>query len=365
MDSRQITVFMVGKGVRMQKNPFTLSFGRKPNEYIARAPEEDEIYTTFTEEPVTDQIHVITGVRGAGKTVAMTSLCEKIGTLPDWIVIKISPVDDILDALLKTLANNSLIHKLGIRAKFSISVPGISVSLENAGVQQNTTDAIDKMLAEIDKKHVKVLVAIDEVTDTPQMRAFISAFQLFITNNRPIYFLATALFTEIDRLQNVHNLTFLYRAPRSVLTPLNILRIAGTYQNVFGCTQEEAGKMAALTKGYPLAFQILGYVTWAHRESGYLSGEILDEFDMRLAESAYDKLWSELSETDRKVMMAVLNSSGSDVKSIRETAGMDSNSFNQYRLRLKKRGMINAEQYGTITFSLPRFKEYLQRQIYL
>ena len=346
------------------KNPFTLSFGRKPNEYIARTAEEENIYEVFTEEPVTDQIHVLMGVRGSGKTVAMTSLCERITALPNWIVIKISPIDDILDALLKILVHNPTIHQLCIQAKLSVSVPGVNLSIGSIKPEQNTTDAIDKILQEADRRKLKILVAIDEVTDTPQMRAFVSAFQLFITNNRPIFFLATALFEEMDRLQNVHNLTFLYRAPRSVLTPLSIREIANTYQNIFGCTRESSREMAVLTMGYPLAFQILGYVVWANGKSAHLSEKILEEFDARIAESAYDKLWSELSDNDKKVMMAIAESESSEVKSIREKTGMDSNYFNQYRKRLQNRGLINVQQYGKIGFALPRFREYLQTQEY-
>ena len=346
------------------KNPFTLSFGRKPSEYIARTTEEESIYETFTEEPVTDQIHVLMGVRGSGKTVAMTSLCERIDALPNWIVIKISPIDDILDALLKILIHNPTIHKLCIQAKLNVSIPGFSLSIGSTKPEQNTVDAIDKILKEAGERNLKILIAIDEVTDTQQMRAFISAFQLFITNNRPIFFLATALFDEIDRLQNVHNLTFLYRAPKSVLTPLSIREIASTYQNIFESTKEESLEMATLTMGYPLAFQILGYVVWANGKQPQLSERILEEFDARIAESAYDKLWAELSDNDKRVMMAIAESESGEVKNIREKTGMDSNYFNQYRRRLRNRGLISVQQYGKIDFALPRFREFLQIQAY-
>ena len=38
------------------KNPFTLSFGRVPNEYVTRHAEEDHIVDMFTELPITDHI---------------------------------------------------------------------------------------------------------------------------------------------------------------------------------------------------------------------------------------------------------------------------------------------------------------------
>ena len=120
--------------------------------------------------------------------------------------------------------------------------------------------------------------------------------------------------------------------------------------------------MAGTTKGYPLAFQILGYVTWEHRDLPILSEEIVAEFDQRIAETAYAKLWSELSENDKKVMIAIAKAKDSSVKAIREAADMDPNKMNQYRRRLKDRGLLDVQQYGTISFALPRFKEFLETE---
>lgn len=343
-----------------KKNPFNLSFGRKPNEYIDRYAEESHIFNMFTELPITDQIYVIMGVRGSGKTVAMTDIAERIKKLEDWIVIKISPIDDILDALFKILMNNERVHQVCLEAKIDFSLFGLNVSVSNRVPGQNLTQTVDEILEELQKRDIKVLIAIDEVTDTPQMRSFISAFQLFITNNRLIFFLATALFEEIEALRNVRNLTFLYRAPKAILSQLNTGAIANTYARVFGCTKTQALKMAGMTKGYPLAFQILGYVTWEHRDMPLLSDVIIDEFDQRIAEAAYTKLWAELSENDKKVMIAIARSKDSSVKAIREMAEMDANKMNQYRRRLKERGLIDVQQYGAISFALPRFKEFLE-----
>ena len=345
-----------------QKNPFNLSFGRKPNEYIDRYAEVSHIYHMFTEPPVTDQIYVIMGVRGAGKTVAMTDITERIKALKDWIVIKISPIDDIVDALFKILIHDERIRQICVETKIDFSLFGINISASSKDPGQNLNQAIDEILEKLEKRGFKVLIAIDEVTNTAKMQAFISAFQLFITNNRPVFFLGTALFEEIESLRNVRNLTFLYRAPKAVLTPLNTGAIANTYARVFGCTKTQALKMAGMTKGYPLAFQILGYVTWEHRDLPLLSDVIMEEFDQRIAETAYEKLWSELSENDKKVMIAIAKAKDSSVKSIREAADMDPNKLNQYRRRLKERGLIDIQKYGAISFALPRFKEFLETE---
>lgn len=346
------------------KNPFSLSFGRKPNEYISRYADIEKVIETFTVPPVTDQIYVLTGVRGSGKTVAMTEITERIQTLEDWIVIKITPVENILDALYKILMYEPRIRQIYLDAKIDMSLFGVKISAAQTLPEWNLVHEIDNILKVLQESNIKLLVAIDEVTGTTQMCDFISAFQLFITNNRPIYFLATALFEQIDRLRNMQNLTFLYRAPQIVLSPLDKGAIAATYTKIFECTKTQAIRLANVTGGYPLAFQLLGYIMWDHKDEPILSESILEEFDHRLADTAYTKLWEELSETDRKVMIAISKSNSGSVKDVRGIVSMDNNKFNQYRLRLKKRGLIDVAQYGAIRFALPRFKEFLEIQTF-
>lgn len=347
-----------------RKNPFNLSFGRIPPEYIARHQETDYIVETFSQAPVTDQVFIIMGIRGAGKTVTMTAVGDAIRELDDWIVIKISPMEEILESLLAILMNNKAIHQWCLDAKIEFSLPAVHVTLERKETPRSLVDSIDVVLSLLERHGKKLLVMIDEVTNTRQMQAFSSALQLYITNNRPIYFLGTCLYEEMDRLKNVHNLTFLYRAPKIQLSPLNTAEIARNYQRVFDVSKEQSIEMARFTKGYSYAFQVLGYYCWQHKDKKFPDKAIIDDFDMKMADASYDKLWSELSETDRKVMRAIADHEGGRIKEIYEEIGMDGNKFNQYRRRLRARGLIDVSQYGKVAFALPRFAEYIHTYAY-
>ena len=59
-------------------NPFTLSFGKKPVQYISRIAQTERIIGDFTAEESPNQIYMITGVRGSGKTVMMTNIASEI-----------------------------------------------------------------------------------------------------------------------------------------------------------------------------------------------------------------------------------------------------------------------------------------------
>lgn len=72
----------------------------------------------------------------------------------------------------------------------------------------------------------------------------------------------TGLYQNISDLQNEKNLTYLYRAPKIILSPLNIGAMADNYRQNIKLTADDAREMAKLTKGYPFAFQVVGYFLW-------------------------------------------------------------------------------------------------------
>lgn len=169
----------------------------RSDEDIGRAVAEEDIYETFTEEPITDQIVFLLGTCS---TEAVHNLCDRISVLPEWIVIRVDPGSNILDILLQKLGQCTAAHVA-----------------YDTDIEPNTIDTIDKLLQVADEHGNKILLAIEGMQNTPQVQAFISAFQLWITNNRPIFFLASALPQELNSLQDEPSLTFLYRAPRFVI----------------------------------------------------------------------------------------------------------------------------------------------------
>ena len=60
------------------ENPFTLSFGKSPQTSIDRPVQTEEIVDTFQASEPNQQIFLITGVRGYGKTVLMTEVAKEL-----------------------------------------------------------------------------------------------------------------------------------------------------------------------------------------------------------------------------------------------------------------------------------------------
>lgn len=343
-------------------NPFTLSFGKKPLQYISRISQTNEIVENFAAEEPSNQIYMLTGVRGAGKTVMMTSIASEIKKEENWIVVELNPARDLLQSLAAKLYSLPEMYPHFIQAKLDLSAFGLGVSLENAVPITDIENAIERMLEVIQKRNKKLLITIDEVTNSEYLKVFASSFQIFLRQGYPVFLLMTGLYENIYDLQNEKSLTFLYRAPKMMLGPLNYTAIRKQYMSIFGLDMEAAEKMTALTRGYPFAFQVLGYLFW-ERGAAVPIEEILPEYDQYLEEYVYGKIWSELSGTDRKILEKMAESGETKVKNIREHMGMKSELFSVYRERLKRKGILDTRNYGEVSFILPRFAEFVTMQI--
>lgn len=338
------------------QNPFTLTFGKSPLEPVERPVQTNEIIDTFTAEPVNQQMFLITGVRGSGKTVMMTEISRKLRTREEWVVIELNPSVDLLQGMLSKLNSNPVCAGIIKSAKIDLSFWGFGVSIEGAAPITDAETAIIAILEKMKKNGKKLLVTIDEVTNNEFMHVFAGSFQIFVRQDLPIFLLATGLYENIDELQNEKNLTFLYRAPKIQMKPLNQQAIIKKYMNIFQIEREQAAQMAELTKGYPFAFQVLGYLTW-NNHGNYQ--EVLEEYEQYLSEFVYDKIWSELSRKDRVVARGIAETDSGKIKDIREYLGMETNQFNPYRKRLIKKGILSGEMRGYVHFTLPLFEEYV------
>lgn len=335
------------------ENPFTLTFGQKPTEFISRNEQIGRIINSFDMEAASNRVYMITGVRGSGKTVSLAEISEYYSKKEDWVVLRLSADADIVEGAVSELKRKAEMGALGFELSINLGVAGFKVNA--SGNEISSESKLRNLLELLGKHHKKALFIIDEILNNEYVRKFAGYFQIYITQGYPVYLVMAGVYDNISNLQNEKNLTFLYRAPKIMLEPLSIPAMTASYRMIFNLQPKEAVEMAKLTKGYPFAFQILGYLKWELETS---LEELMPKFDEALTTYAYEKIWSELSALDQKVMY-VISIGINKTQEIREKLGISPQLLNTYRKRLMDRGVADGSIRGELHLALPRFDVYI------
>ena len=339
----------------MTNNPFSIMFGKNPIVTIGRDDEKKIIINSFDSELITNQAYLITAIRGAGKTFLMTEISDYFKEKNNWVTLELNITTDMQLGLLSKLNSGASNFIKSLNFNLSLfNIVTIGCNLENKITDPET--AIIKILEHLKKQNIRVLVTIDEVNKTENMKVFASMFQILVRNNLPIFLLMTGLYENFKNLQDDKSLTFLYRTPKIKLEALNLTLVSNKYKEIFSIDDLESKKMAKLTLGYAFAFQVLGYL--AYENNGNYK-EVLSEYRAYLEDYSYNKIWSELSIKDKEILYAIAKSKTNEVNEILTIANITNNSFNPYRKRLLDKGVVTAKERGKLLFTLPLFKDYV------
>lgn len=339
--------------MRKMGNPYTLTFGKKPAEYIKRYEYVDEIKAAFLEEPARCNTYLIMGVRGSGKTVLMTAVSKEIEQEGNWISVDLNSTQNLIEDLSYRLedACESLGNILDRGVDISVAGFGIGIGSRD---NRDSVSRCERIFSALAKKGIKVLITVDEVTNDASMKQLASQFQIWIRKDYPIFLLMTGLHENINAIQNNPQLTFLLRSPKVNVGPLGISQMTRQYEASLSITSEKALELAQITKGYAFAYQALGMLCW-NKDLQNDMGSILLELENLLDEYVYQKIWQGLSEQDKLVLLAMSDEEAVRTKDIYEKIGMSLQTFSKYRERLIKKGIIRPYGHGLIEFTLPRF----------
>lgn len=337
-------------------NPFNITFGKEPSSIISRENDFIDIYKSFLSDNPDSEIYILTGARGSGKTVSMSTISNDFKERDNWIVIELNPGRDMLEQLASKLYDEGKLKKLFYKAEFNISFKGIGFTLKGDEPILNISTLLKKEFDYLSKKNYRILITIDEVSSDEHMKVFAHEFQLLLRNNYPIFLLMTGLYQNISRIEKEKSLTFLVRAPHIHLSGLNYRSIVNSYKRIFNIDDAEAIKLAKFTNGYAFAYQLLGHILFSQGKKT-IDNEVLEKYDELLQERAYDFIYKEL--TGKEKVILHLASHNNSTTSIVNNTDLTTNMLSNYKKGLYLKGIIQGNYRDTIEFSLPRFKEYL------
>lgn len=353
-------------------NPFDPNFGKVPKIYLGRQKIVEDIVQSLESGTGPYQTSMIYGMRGVGKTSLLADITSTLEQKSNWLVIYLAMTNDLLATLIQSIyqeANNTIKKALDRIDGVKFSAFGFELEVHVSNPQSTYQVLLEEMLKVLKKHDQSLLIAIDEVKETPEIVNLASIYQIMVLKEYPINIMMTGLPKSVSELQNNDVLTFLLRSGRVPLGPLDLFDIKYRYQKAFERGNKEIDnntlmKITKLTKGYAYAFQDLGYYVWQNSDNKVTEESVeksIPLFKNDLFRNAYTKILSELSPTDRKFLFIMANCPKNivEISYIREQMKKSSNYISQYRQRLMDSQVIVDAGYGKVTFSLPFMKDFL------
>lgn len=362
------------------ENPFNPSFGKMPSVFLNRDSLVQRIIEEFNRDNSPFQTSLIYGQRGSGKTTLMTEVSSRLSKRNDWIVINLVLDDDLLSSLLNQLRKNLLNLNLLKKIDLKINVLGIDINASfDKQVESNFQLIFQELLEKFTERGIHVLINIDEVHLTPLLKKFVSCYQIMIRENLNVSLLMAGLPENVSEIQNDDVLTFLLRANRIVLNPLDSESIKLSYKHIFSnanytIEDQTLLYMVKQTAGFAYAFQLLGYHIWNEAEKNKLTNitketvdNILDIYVSELNRNVYFKVYKDMSQKGKEFVQAMVTAKTNKVKSktIGDIMHKAPNYVAVYRRKLIDDQIIRPNGYGYVSFMLPYFDKFVEEQMIL
>ncbi len=357
------------------RNPFTPDFGKVPTYFAGREDVLSELTDTFEHVNSMGTCALFVGPRGSGKTALLTyigSIAEQFG----WVVANVSSLPGMLEDILQQgeASAQHIVNGSASKRLKGIGVAGIgSVQWESERTENPTwRTQMTRFLDALDEAGVGLVITVDEVDVTlPEMTELVSVYQHFVREDRKVALLMAGLPYNVDTLIKGKNTSFMRRAERYDLGPLNDYEV----EEAFKLTIENGGKIiddhalktaVKAIHGFPFMLQLLGHRAWRLAgESPSLSLDAVQKgaelAQKQLKTRIFDTTYAELSPADRNFLKAMLQDECETSRAdLMNRLGKPSGHIATYKRRLTQAGVIDETLRGTFRFSLPGFKEYLR-----
>lgn len=352
-------------------NPFNPTFGDVPKIFLDRS-KQINIVIKGLEGPVSPyQTTFVYGLRGSVKTTFLSDISNQMSKKDNWIVINLAVGEDLLITLVKLIYDrmSNKFREIFDQLDWHFEVWGVSINKNSKNTIEKTDLRIvlEKVLKQLKEKGIKVLVTLDEVQSTPEVKQLATTYQLMRREKYNISLVMTGLPSEVSELQNDNLLTFLLRSGRITLTPVDGISMKYSYLSAFTRYNRKIddnilSKMVRMTAGYTYAFQLLGYLVWNTDDKIIPENtleSILPGYKGMLFRNVYVKVYSSLSSKDREFVQAIVESDKEKVPIKDIMTKMDKPYISIYRRRLIDDQVIFSKERGYVEFTLPYFADFV------
>ena len=369
------------KGESRATTVFSPTFGYRPKYVVGRDKEVSEFMEGIADAPGhPNRATFFIGQRGMGKTVLLLELAER-SREAGFIVVRVVAGETMLDDIVEGLQMAGERHM----EERKNPVKSVSAGAFGFSVGLTFTDEIRKnfgfnaklsLLCEALAKRKKgVLFLIDEIQgNTAEMRAFATTYQHLVGEGMNVAVAMAGLPNAISSVLNDKILTFLNRACKVDLKPLQIADVSACYAKALSDLEIEFNaktldSAARATDGYPYLLQLVGYhmlklLDEEHKLTQTMVDLAITSSRRALASDVILPCLNPLSTEDKRFLKAMaVDSDESRVSDIRDRLQVGKSHAQTYRRRLMEAGLIYSSSRGMLAFSIPYLGQYLRGKI--
>ena len=368
------------------RNPFRPTFGVSPHVLAGRDRLLADFELALAEGPGSPyRAILVSGARGIGKTVLLNEL-EDVARGLGWVIARVhvgeSLIDDLVHSTLPALISD-LANEPPRRAVTGASIGGIgSISL-SAPVDDRPAPTLIGRLREVSAllrpRGTGLLITLDEAQSAAPdaMKRLAIAYQDLVRDDFDVAFAAAGLPHGIDQLLQLEGTTFLRRAERLELGPVDRAAVVDALVRTSAdggkpMDERAASDAADISRGYPYLIQLVGSLAWARAslddKSVITSSDIAairDRAIERMGIQVHKPSMSGVPDGERVVLEAmadIMSETGEESVATGEVAarlGFTPQGLSPRRARLLERELVRAPKHGRLEFALPYFGEYL------
>ena len=358
------------------RNPFTASFG-VPSDltYVGRQPELDDFLTGLQEQPgSTHRSITIAGPRGVGKTSLLAVMMDH-AKAQGWVTAAVTAGPGIEERILDkaSLQAESLLDPKPKRLLTGISIAGFS--LQSQAIPEGTPSwwrRVNTLLDVLESRGSGLVIAVDEVhRDEPALRPLFQQYQELVNDRRNVAMVMAGLPDAVSNVLTEYSLTFVQRAWRQNLGPIDITLICDAYITAFSGSGKQisvdlASEAAQHSQGLPYLYQLIGYFTWrAAGSSDTVTAEhlgaALPQAQATAGQNLYGLELRALTARERDFLYAMTpDSDFSTVADIAQRLATSQNNIYYYRNRLVAHGLILPSPPGGMRFTSAALRDYLR-----
>ncbi len=365
----------------MTRNPFSPTFGVSPPLLVGRDDLIGEFASGLGDGPGSpSRATLYTGARGTGKTVILNAV-QEVAKEQAWLVISETATPGFITRL-------ATIHLPGILSSQRVErkmtrLTGVSLPFGAGGATWDTTNVhptpltfrnqLELVTDTLAEHGTGVLITLDELhyRQIDELREFGATLQHAFREEREVAFAGAGLPSAVSAVLNDNVLTFLQRADRYVLGPVDFADverairepIEANGRTIAAAALDEA---AHATGGYPFLIQLVGRYSWRQHpsEEEITLADVtmgVTEARKRMGSLIFEPALADLSDIDRTFLTVMAQDDGpSRMSDICVRLNVTANFGSQYRLRLIEAGLIEGVRHGEVDFVQPLLREYLR-----